>query len=122
MAGVFGLPDEFMAYHWAPTSRRDSILAGGLRIRQESHSAPIRYPYVAFALDPVMAWGMSGDSFPDVKGPWDLWGVWSGYGLNAYEVIPTDDNKPRELRTYRSVPARHVRYIATRDGSVAQNV
>jgi hypothetical protein len=108
-------PGDFLVYHWSPSERRSSIEERGLRIRQESVSAPgqVRYPYVAFALDPLDAWEMSGHFFGAEILSWDLWGVRASR-LAGFEVIPMDDGGVRELRSYRSIPARHVTYIATR--------
>lgn len=109
-------PGDFLAYHWGPSSRRSSIRERGLRIRQESVAAPgaIRYPYVAFALDPLDAWEMSGGAFGDEVLSWDLWAVRAS-DMRGFEVIPTDDGEARELRVYHSIPARHVTYVATRE-------
>lgn len=108
-------PGDFLVYHWSPRNRRESIEQHGLRIRQDSSSAPslVRYPYVAFAINPLEAWDMSGVPFADRSRTWDLWGVLAS-ALGGFEIIPTDDGDVREMRTYRSIPARHVRYIATR--------
>jgi hypothetical protein len=107
---------DFLVYHWSPSARRFSILERGLRIRQESSAAPglVRYPYVAFALDPIDAWEMSGQAFGEEVISWDLWAVRAS-ALGGFEIIPTDDGEVRELRSYRSIPARRVTYIATRE-------
>ena len=117
-AGIIGYPidPDTPAYHWSPTTRRESIKATGLRIRQPSAHAPIRYPMVCLTLDPMTAWLMSGGTFiVDGGGSWDLWAVYAG-DLGGFEVIPNDDRTIRELRVYRSIPARHVQYVATRLG------
>lgn len=107
-----------MVYHWSPSDRQQSILEGGLRIRSKSAHAPIRFPFVAFGTNPLDSWRMSGGTFvlPEIES-WDLWGVYAGDIKAGFEVIPYDDNSIREIRTYRSIPAKYVRYIATRKSS-----
>ncbi|MBO9555597.1 hypothetical protein [Cellulomonas sp.] len=58
---------------------------------------------------------MSAGTFvlPDVEA-WDLWGVYAGDLRSGFEVIPYDDTSPREVRVYRSIPARAVHYLASR--------
>lgn len=111
-------PGDFLLYHWSPSVNGPSIRDRGLRIRQEptERRGGIRYPYVAFGLDPVSAWEMSGDAFGNFSRPenWDLWAVRAG-ATRGFEVIPTDDGEAREARVYHSIPARHVRYVATRN-------
>lgn len=116
--GITGYPlEDVLAYHWSPTSRRASIEAGGLRIRQPSAHAPIRYPMVCLALNPVWAWDMSAGTFVVDEPSWDLWAVWTSDLRHGFEVIPWDDGTPKELRVYRSIPAAAVRYLATRDSA-----
>lgn len=112
----YPIDSDTMLYHWAPADRRESITARGLRTRQLSAHAPIRYPMVCLGTDPCLAWQMSGGTFdlPDVPG-WDLWGVYGGDIRAGFEVIPYDDGTPREVRVYRSIPARAVHYLASRD-------
>lgn len=109
------LGPDVMLYHWAPSDRRESIEGGGLRIRQRSAHAPVRYPMVCLGLDPRLAWQMSGGTFdvPDVAS-WDLWGVYAGDIRSGFEVIPYDDASPREVRVYRSIPAGAVHYLGSR--------
>ena len=121
-AGIIGFPvaDDALAYHWSPSSRRKSIQAHGLRIRQASAHAPIRYPMICLCLDPLDAWSMSGGTFLTDEPAWDLWAVYAGDLRHGFEVIPTDDRRIRELRVYRSIPAAAVRYIATREARTEQ--
>ncbi len=116
-AGIIGfplLPDQ-VVYHWAPTDRRESITAGGLRIRSRSPHAPIRYPMVCFSTDAITAWRCSGGTFViDGVDSWDLWGVYVGDLRHGCEVIPNDDRTIRELRVYRSIPAAAVHLIGSR--------
>ena len=114
-AGIIGYPvdPDTLAYHWSPTARRESIKTTGLRIRQLSVHAPIRYPLVCLTLDPLTAWAASGGTFITDENSWDLWAVYAGE-LGGFEVIPNDDRTIRELRVYKSIPARHVAYVATR--------
>jgi hypothetical protein len=113
--GIDGYPlGECLVYHWSPTSRRESILARGLRIRSVSTHSPVRYPFVCFSPSPLWAWDMSAGTFETAEVSWDLWAVWTTDLAHGFEVIPWDDGTPREVRTYRSVPARVVRYVATR--------
>lgn len=107
--------DSTRLYHWSPRANRDSITAGGLRIRQASPQGPqFRLPYVAFGMDPVGAWQMSGHAFGAAARSWDLWQVAFGDLRGLCEVIPFDDLSPREVRCYRSVRASVVEYVATR--------
>jgi len=110
----FPIPDDALAYHWSPTSHRESVTARGLRIRQASSHAPIRYPMICLCLDPLSAWSMSGGTFVTDERYWDLWAVRISDLRHGVEVIPNDDRTIRELRTYRSIPAKAVRYVATR--------
>ena len=104
-----------LVYHWSPTSRRQQIEERGLRIRSLSLHAPIRYPMVCFAPDPLSAWSMSGGTFViDGEDSWDLWGVYAGDLRYGFEVIPNDDATIRELRVYRSVPADAVHLVGSR--------
>lgn len=114
----YPVESDTMLYHWAPSDRRESITAGGLRTRQRSAHAPIRYPMVCLGLDPHLAWQMSGGTFelPDVAS-WDLWGVYAGDIRSGFEVIPNDDLSVREVRVYRSIPGRHVHYLASRSAT-----
>lgn len=111
-------PGDFLLYHWSPQVNGPSIRDRGLRIRQKPVEArgAIRYPYVAFGLDPISAWEMSGDAFGNFAHweNWDLWAVRAS-AAGGFEVIPTDDGEAREARVYHSIPARHVRYVATRN-------
>lgn len=109
----YPIDGDTLTYHWSPTSRRELITAHGLRIRQPSAHAPIRYPMICLSLDPISAWDMSGGTFITDEPAWDLWAVWAG-DLGGFEVIPNDRRGIRELRYYRSIPARYVRYVATR--------
>jgi hypothetical protein len=115
----FQIPDDTIAYHWSPTSRRGSITIHGLRTRQASAHAPIRYPMICFCLDPLDAWEMSGGTFITNEPDWDLWAVRVKNLRPGVEVIPYDDRTIRELRCYRTVPARYVRYLATRGAGEA---
>jgi len=114
--GIIGFPllDDATAYHWAPTSRHESIAARGLRIRQASAHAPIRYPMICLCLDALDAWAMSGETFVTDEPAWDLWAVRVRDLRHGVEVIPYDDRTIRELRVYRSIAARYVRFVASR--------
>ena len=111
----FPLPDHRLVYHWSPTNRREQIEQRGLRIRSLSPHAPIRYPMLCFAPDPLDAWAMSGGTFV-IEGvdSWDLWGVYVGDLRHGFEVIPNDDATIRELRVYRSIPATAVHLVGSR--------
>lgn len=104
-----------MVYHWSPSDRRGAITEHGLRIRSRSPHSPVRYPMVCLSPDPVDAWEMSGGTFlVDGVDSWDLWGVRAGDLRHGFEVIPYDDGTIRELRVYRSIPARVLHYVASR--------
>ena len=112
VANAQTLHDGTPLFHWSPREVRDSITASGLRIRQPSpQGESFRMPYVAFGLDPMAAWSMSGQAFR-VSRTWDLWMAHYGNLRGVCEVIPYDDQSPREVRCYRSV--RQVQYVATR--------
>lgn len=111
----FPIPAHRLVYHWSPTSRREQIRDRGLRIRSLSLHAPIRYPMLCFAPDPLDAWAMSGGTFlADGTDSWDLWGVYVGDLRHGFEVIPNDDATIRELRVYRSIPAHAVHLVGSR--------
>jgi len=109
------ITDATLLWHWSPTANRESIETSGLRIRQPSpQGVAIRGPYVAFGLDPLGAWQMSGEPFARAARSWDLWMVRYGDLRGLCEVIPYDDLSPREVRCYRSVRPAAVDYVATR--------
>lgn len=113
----FPIPGDTLLYHWSPNDRHDLIADAGLRIRSSSVHAPIRYPMICLSLDPLAAWSMSGGTFVTDRPTWDLWGVYAQDLRHGFEVIPHDDRTIREIRVYRSIPARFVHHVATRGSS-----
>jgi hypothetical protein len=112
-------PDLFL-YHWSPTANRASINRIGLDIGRRTLQGEWRPPYVCFSDDPVLAWGLSGRMWPEIKS-WDLWvcNLRAQDSFDHYEVIT--DTYPstgrtfiKEYRIYTRVFKRDLKYLATR--------
>lgn len=101
-------------YHWSPSTRRKSIGRYGLVPGKKSVCKAWNPPYVAFALNPVNAWQMSGEIHPEIE-QWDLWAVHSGDLEGSLELIPFDDGETREVRVYTKTPGRHLFFVGSRD-------
>lgn len=106
-------------FHWAPSSRRNSINKEGLVPGRWSTDKLWRPPYVCLADTPRLAWSLSGE-MPRGRqiASWDLWEVWVGE-QTGYETIPFDSGATKEIRVYERIYKRNVWLVATRrnDGS-----
>lgn len=111
-------------YHWSPVDRRVAILQAGL----VPYAAPVchtperggkalTYPYVCLGLTPSGAWGLSGNSDPDLQGEhdWDLWQVRLD-DHDTVHVLPTWGAVLREVRVRNAIPADRLWLVATRSG------
>lgn len=115
-------PDDepFAMFHWSPSERRASITKLGLVPGRISTCRQWRPPYVAFALDPLMAWQLSGGQRNrEPQYPfWDLWQVWSHIpnGIETITDTYVDMGRPyvKELRVYERIFKRDVWHVATR--------
>ena len=99
-------------YHWSPSKRRKGIGRYGLVPGKKSVCGAWRPPYVAYALDPLSAWQMSGEIHPEIP-EWDLWAVHSG-AFRGVETILYDDRSIREVRVYEPAPGRELFFVGTR--------
>ena len=104
--------EDAWLYHWSPATRHKGISRYGLVAGKKSVCGVWRPPYVAFGLNPMNAWEMSGAIHPEVA-EWDLWSVHTD-SLTGWEVIPFDNGEPREVRVYEPVPARELFYVGVR--------
>lgn len=110
------------AYHWAPTSLRDTIEREGLVPNSPSRGdgEPVRIPYICCSATPARALSLLPDyDDPDGEQLWDLWQV---------HTAKTDRIDIRmmgaelaEIRFRAPVPPDRVQYLATREVS-ARNV
>lgn len=106
----------FLLYHWAPRSRRKSILKRGLLVGQRGPQKRSywRPPYLCFSAFPNFAWGLSATHGPRGKW-WDLWCVWS----DRVEKVAHARREgwaphPKEYRVTHSVPPRRCWLVGTR--------
>lgn len=99
-------------YHWSPVTRHKGISRYGIVPGKRSVCKVWRPPYVAFGLDPLSAWQMSGAIHPEIP-EWDLWAVHTEI-LEGFEMIPYDDGSPREIRVYDPIPGRDLFYVGAR--------
>lgn len=111
---------DLCLYHWSPTRNRSGINRHGLRPGQKTLQGDWRPPYVCFSDDPLLAWTLSGDMWPDISS-WDLWMVHvpSATTLKHFEVIldtfpDTGRHYVKEYRVYERVYKRDLHYLATR--------
>lgn len=109
-------------YHWAPSSRRESILRTGLLPLSDpttsSMEIGMRAPYVCVSPTASAAWSLSGDMewVSDIE-EWDLWQVRLADGD---EVSVRGDFGPRisEVRVRNAIPPDRVWLVATRAPAV----
>lgn len=106
----------FLLFHWAPTSRRASILRHGLRIGRKvvAHSGPEPADYLCFCEWPGFGWALSA-AVTDKTQEWDLWTVRSD--LVPGRLTYRSDHKgqtPAELRAWQDIPLNAVAYVASK--------
>lgn len=105
----------YLLYHWAPRSRRKSILRHGLCPNKPSHEYPgWRPPYVCFALYPSCAWQLSA-AHTKRKGKYDLWCVWSDKAKPFVKINVNDRWWLDEYRVRHRLPASKVWFVGTRE-------
>jgi len=108
----------FLLYHWAPRSRRKSILKHGLRIR----SAPAhgrkycswRTPWICTSPWPNHAWSLSATHGRPGKW-WDLWSFWSDrVDKVAHARKEGWFGHPKEYRVMHNIRARNIWHVGER--------
>lgn len=111
---------DLVLYHWSPSSNRASIEKYGLRTHRKTLQGDWRPPYICFSNDPMVAWSLSGNMFPDIE-LWDLWCVHmpSQTSFEHYEICTdtypeTGRHFIKEYRIYTRVFKRDLSYVATR--------
>lgn len=106
----------FLLFHWAPKSRRRSILKHGLKIgmKQACHSKGWRANYLCFSDWPVYAWTYSAGT-TWVRQEWDLWVVRSDCVGRITYRFDMKGQQPAELRTWQDIPPESIAYVATRE-------
>lgn len=108
------MAEPFLLYHWAPTSRRKSILNMGLCPGKKSRCGLWKPPYVCFTKSPSLSWGSSADMGITGKvEDFDLWMVWSNC-LGGYELLPEYKGGMREYRVYHRIKKSLIWYVGTR--------
>lgn len=109
------------AFHWAPKSRRKSIIRTGLMPGSWSRDRLWKPPHICVAESPRVAWILSGrfHEREEDLGPWDLWEVWLGE-QKQLELIPYDDhpNMIKEIRIFERVYKRNVWLIGSRSKEI----
>lgn len=103
---------DFALYHWSPTARRKQIIRYGLRPGSVSSCRLWKPPYVCFADSPLRAWSLIGRFRPEIE-HWDLWWTTSA-AVSGYEIIPYDNNEPKEYRVYERVFKRDLWLVGSR--------
>jgi len=101
----------FLLYHWAPSSRRKSILKKGLLVKQlhAAHSKGWQADYLCFSDSPSYAWALSGHTKRR-----DLWMVWSNSIPDLCYRSDEVGKRPSEYRTARSLPPSKIWFVGTR--------
>lgn len=106
--------ESLVLFHWSPTVRRKSIQRFGLEPGHWDTERLWKPPYVAYALDPLLAWRLSGWFRHKPGTSWDLWQTHTDH-VRGFEVVPFDDGSPKEIRVYQRIYKRHVTYLASRE-------
>lgn len=101
-----------LAYHWAPSARRNGITRRGLAPGSLSRSRAWRPPFVCLSRDPAYALGSTHAQVP-VEEPMDLWQL----DLATLPLPREEFDWHDEIRIYERIPARHLTFLATRDAS-----
>lgn len=110
----------FPLYHWSPSINRAEIAERGLRVRSKATQGDWRPPFIAFATSPQLAWLLSAarTDYEVAHHEWDLWSTWSER-VNQWERLDFDHIEgTKELRVYRSIPAKHLWYVGSRSTQV----
>lgn len=89
-------------FHWAPSSRRSSIVADGLRTLAEPSCSSQPYPYVCCCPSPSMAWALSAATCPQAATDWDCWQIVLNPSDHV-EVLPIWGNRIEEVRIHGHV-------------------
>lgn len=91
-------------FHWSPADRFERIFAEGLRPNGEPTVASVALPHVALALDPAMAWTLSGAmEWVSEVDAWDLWQVTIADG-DQVVVRPEFGPEIREIKVHGPIP------------------
>lgn len=112
---------NFPLYHWSPSTNRAMIGERGLRIRSQSTQGDWKPPFISFALNPQLAWLLSAarEDYEVQHTEWDLWSTWSNrVGQWERLLFDKDGEGDKELRVYRSIPARHLWYVGSRSTGI----
>lgn len=112
------LLDDEKLYHWSPRERRKGIECRGLAPGSRGLQGNWKPPYVAFSLDPVMAWGLVSNRIDPPPPIWDLWAV-NVYNIEHRELLfdhYLDSKRPYiyEIRVYERIFKRNVIWVAER--------
>lgn len=111
--------DDFALYHWSPRVNRESIQEKGLRTRNPDLAGGFKFPYIAYALSPQLAWLLSAarTDYEVQHEEWDLWSTWA-HRVKEWEVILFDQVEdfpaPKEYRVYRNIRPDHIWLVGTR--------
>lgn len=113
-------PLDINLFHWSPSRNRNRIRHDGLKTGVKSLQGDWRPPYVCFSDDPILAWYLSGEMWPDIK-EWDLWmcHVPSQTSFDHWEIIldtyyQTGRHYVKEYRIYTRVFKRDLHYVGSR--------
>lgn len=108
---------NFPLYHWSPSINRLKIAEQGLRIRSQSTQGDWKPPFLAFGLNPQLAWLLSAgrEDYEVQHKEWDLWSTWSPR-VDQWErlLFDADGAGDKELRVYKNIPAKHLWYVGSR--------
>ena len=106
-----------VAYHWSPTTRRNSIRRRGLQPGSLSRNRKARWPFISLSSDAHFAYD-SANTYQPITEPMDLWVVnlFDALGERDYfeSLQHNTDNDTAEVRVYTRIPARHLWLAATR--------
>ena len=106
-----------VAYHWAPTTRRNNIQRRGLQPGSLSRNRKARWPFISLSSDAQFAYD-SANTYQTITEPMDLWVVnlFDALGERDYfeSLQHNTDNDTAEVRVYTRIPARHLWLAATR--------
>jgi hypothetical protein len=90
-------------YHWAPASKRSSILANGLKVGSEPTIESRRLFYICCSADPQTAWKHSAQASKSKEDEWDLWMIWVA-PTDSVTVLPQWGADIREVRIANDIP------------------
>lgn len=100
-------------FHWSPTTRRDAIQRGGLRINSDPMVNTVRSGYICMSQSASQAWMLSAAACGERGESWDCWQV----SLDLDDDVRVRDfrgNRIEELRVHNHIPKSRIWLVGTR--------